>query len=393
VKNSARPLRGFAHVLWLPLVCSLPIALFFGTLDWLGWLGYLIAYQLALVFTYPIALAVWITRAFVVPRNRARSPLRRRIWSREVLPTTISALVGALAGIGILEAMQSGTVRGALTVVQILMFTLLFSALALAVTYAIAFHGDSVERTRTDAELRLARQLQLAMIGHSMPDGLALDVHGALVPSRQVSGDFYDIIPTGDGEVFLAIADVAGQRMPAALLSSSLLAALRMQTSAHAAVEDIVRNINLLACQGRITDERLFAAMFLARLQPVTGRLQYTNAGHRHPRVLRKSGETVSLEQGGTVIGMLESAGYARGSVALEPGDRVLMFTDGIVEAANRQGEMFGEDRLVTLVRSLPLERTARQITETVLASVREFQNGQEAADDLTLLAVCVPEA
>src|SRR5713101_7111869 len=85
VKNTARPLREFAYVLWLPIVCSLPIALFFGTLDWLGWLGYVIAYKITLVFTYPIALSVWVTRSFVLPRTPTRSARRRHIWSREVL--------------------------------------------------------------------------------------------------------------------------------------------------------------------------------------------------------------------------------------------------------------------------------------------------------------------
>ncbi len=383
MKGSVRPLRSFALVLWLPLVASLPIALLFGTLDWLGWLGYVLAYKITLVFAYPIALSVWLARAFLIPRMRTPSR-RRRIWTLEVVPTTVAAIIGALAGVGIMEALQPGTVGGALTVVQIIMFTLLFCALALAVTYAVAFHRDSVERARTDAELRNARQLQLAMLGRSIPDGLPLDVHAALVPSRQVSGDFYDIIPTGDGAMFVAIADVAGDRMPAALVSSALLASLRMQAGANAAVEDIVANINRLACGGRITEERLFAA---AR------RMHYTNAGHRHPRLLRRSGETVSLEQGGTVVGIMESAGYARGSVALEPGDRVLMFTDGVVEAANREGEMFGEDRLVALVGSLPPERTARQITEAVLAAVRDFRGGREGPDDLTLVALRVPEA
>lgn len=388
IRGSARPhllIEGRGEELG-----ALPMALFFGTLDWLGWLGYVLAYKITLVFAYPIALAVWLVRTFLVPKPSKAWPQRRHIWTREVLPTTIAALAGALGGIGILEAMQRGTVGGALTVIQILMFTLLFCALALAVAYAVAFHRDSVERARMEAELEHARELQLTMHGRGIPEGLPLDVHAALVPSRQVSGDFYDILPADDGAVFLAIADVAGQRMPAALLASSLITALRLQTGTRAAVEDIIKNINLLACRGHITEERLFAAMVLARFEPDTGRLLYTNAGHRHPRVFRRSGETVSLEEGGTIVGMLESAAYAHGSIALGPGDRVLMFTDGVVEAMNRHGEMFGDDRLFGLVQSLPLERSAREITESVLARVREFQEGRDGNDDLTVLALRV---
>ena len=391
--RSPQPLRGFVRVLWIPLVGAIPVAALFGTIDWLGWLGYRIAYSFTLMFAYPIALCVWATHAFLLPRVRQRSWRRRRIFVREVLPTTLSALVGALLGVLLLEAMQPGIIGVGLGMAKVLVWTLYFTALTLAASYAFSFHRDAVERARTDEELRLARQLQRTLLGNVGPEGLTVDLHAAIVPSRQVSGDFYDVIPGSDGTLLVAMADVAGERMPAALLASMLLASLRMQAAARASVGEIVRRVNWLACRGRITEERLFATMFVARFYPRTMQLSYTNAGHRHPMVFRRSGEPMRLDKGGTVVGVLETFPYEEATVSLQPGDRLLVFTDGAVEAANPRREMFGEDRLSALVRSAPVGQRSQQTVEELLAKLAEFQAGQEAGDDVAVMLLQVPSS
>src|SRR5262249_35663616 len=272
-----QPLRGFLRVLWLPLVGAIPIAALFGTIDWLGWLGYQIAYSYTLMIAYPIALSVWVTNAFLVPRAPMRTTRRRHIFVREVLPNTLSALVGALLGVLLLETMQPGIIGVGLGLAKVLVWTLYFTVLTLGVAYALSFHRDAVERARTDEELRLARQLQRTLLSHVESEGLPMDLHAAIVPSRQGSGDFYDVIPGNDGTPLVAVADVAGERMPAALLASMLLASVRMQAAARASVGEIIRRVNWLACRGRITEERLYASMFVARFYPRTMQLSYTN--------------------------------------------------------------------------------------------------------------------
>lgn len=389
--RSPQPLRGFLRVLWIPLVVALPIAIVFGTLDWIGWLGYRIGYEIALCFAYPIALCVWLTNAFLVPRAASALTRRRRIWLREVMPTTLSALVGALVAVRVFEWLQPGSIGGALAVAQVLMFTVFFTALAITASYAVSFHRDSVEQARTEEELRHARNIQRTVLERVDAPGLPLDMHSVIVPSRHVSGDFLDVLPAHDGAYFIAIADVAGERMPAALLASTLQAALRMQTATSASVAEIVRSINRLACQGRITEEYLFATLFLARFEPRTMQLTYTNAGHRHPLVFRGSGEPLRLVQGGTVIGMLEGLPYEEGSMVLQSGDRVLLYTDGATEARSPRGEMFGEERLSASLRAAPASQAARQLVEGMLASLRAFQSGKPTDDDVAIMLLQVP--
>src|SRR5262249_43648995 len=217
----------------MPLVAAIPVAALFGTIDWLGWLGYRIAYSYTLIFAYPIALCVWITNTLLAPRTGVPTPRRRHIFLREVLPTTLSALIGALIGVLVLELMQPGIIGVGLGMAKVLVWTLYFTALAMAASYAFSFHRDAVERARTEEELRHARHLQRTLLGNVSTAGLPVDLHAAIVPSRQVSGDFCDVIRETDGAVLVAIADVAGERMPAALLASMLLASLRMQAAAH----------------------------------------------------------------------------------------------------------------------------------------------------------------
>ncbi|MEQ1832414.1 MAG: PP2C family protein-serine/threonine phosphatase [Candidatus Eisenbacteria bacterium] len=392
-----QPLRGFLRVLWIPLVAAVPIAVVFGTLDWIGWLGYRIGYVVALFFCYPVALCVWLTTTFLFPARSATSvsgARRRHVWVREILPTTVSAVVGALLGVAIMELLQPGSIGSGLAVAQVVMFTLLFMALALAASFAVSFHRDSVERARTDEELRLARGLQTTLLDRASSTGVPLDIHAEIVSSRQVSGDFYDVVAGPDGSYYIAVADVAGDRMPAAILAAMLLASLRTQLNSRTSVAEIVRELNLLMCRGQITEQSMFVTLFLARFDPRTLQLTYTNAGHRHPLVLRGTGEPERLVEGGTVIGMLESLPYREASLTLRPGDRVVLYTDGVTDAMNPAGEPFGEGRLVAaaIATANANAATSRQSVAGVITQVRAFQAGQAAADDIVIMMLRVPE-
>jgi len=153
-------------------------------------------------------------------------------------------------------------------------------------------------------------------------------------------------------------------------------------------VAAILGNINTLVY--RSTSVHQFATFFLARVEETTLRLHYSNAGHNYPVVFRRDGTQANLERGGTVVGILESAAFEEGVVQLEPGDRVVFYTDGINEAANAGGELYGENRLYDLVRELPPALAASEVTGRILESVRSFLDGEEPGDDMTLMVLRV---
>jgi sigma-B regulation protein RsbU (phosphoserine phosphatase) len=169
-----------------------------------------------------------------------------------------------------------------------------------------------------------------------------------------------------------------------------LQASLRTQANTIPSVAAILGNINTLVYRGTAVEQ--FATFFLARVDETRLTLDYSNAGHNYPVVFRKRGGRETLERGGTVVGILESAEFEQGSLALEPGDRVLFYTDGINEAANARGELYGEERLCRLVDSLPADLPARETIERIFEGVRAFLDGTEPGDDMTVMVLRVLE-
>jgi sigma-B regulation protein RsbU (phosphoserine phosphatase) len=249
---------------------------------------------------------------------------------------------------------------------------------------------DRIAVARFEEELNLARQIQRTSLLSEFPVVPRCELHALYIPSKAVGGDFYDVVPTGDGGFLLAIADVSGKGMPAALLSAMLQASLRTQAGSVSSLGTILRNINSLLYRSTATHQ--FATFFLARIDGADLRLAFSNAGHNWPVVLRPNGERVFLERGGTILGILEDVDYEEDHVALKPGDRVVLYTDGISEAANGAGEQFGEQRLCEVVHALPRDLSARELAERLLVALREFLGDVEPQDDMTLLVVRVLE-
>ncbi|MFI5371913.1 MAG: PP2C family protein-serine/threonine phosphatase, partial [Candidatus Eisenbacteria bacterium] len=217
-----------------------------------------------------------------------------------------------------------------------------------------------------------------------------VDVHAENVSSREVSGDFYDVVSAGDGTLLLTIADVSGKGVPAALLSSMLQASLRTQAVSAVSPAAMMTIVNRMACDRGTTGQ--FATLFLAAVDERAMTLRYTNAGHNFPVLLRGDGRRMLLEDGGLLVGMLPAAEYAEGRVMLKPGDRLVLYTDGVTEAVDANGVMFGEERLYAMLESLPLDLTARGIVERVLSAVRGFLDEIEPGDDITVMAMRVME-
>jgi sigma-B regulation protein RsbU (phosphoserine phosphatase) len=249
---------------------------------------------------------------------------------------------------------------------------------------------DRVAVARFEEELNLARQIQRNSLLSEFPVLPRCEVHALTLPSKHVGGDLYDVVEAGDGSWFVAIADVSGKGVPAALLSSMLQASLRTQAANVRSPAEILRNINHLMY--RSTAVQQFATFFLARVDGERLELSFSNAGHNWPVLLRPGEERRFLERGGLILGFQERVEFEEERVSLLPGDVVVLYTDGISEAADASGELFGEERLYAVLSAMPRTLPAREVTERVLATLREFLDGTEAQDDITLLVLKVLE-
>jgi sigma-B regulation protein RsbU (phosphoserine phosphatase) len=272
---------------------------------------------------------------------------------------------------------------------DVVLLTTLAGQMAVSLQNALLVR-ERVEVVRFEEELRLARQIQRSFLMSQFPAMARFEVHALNIPSKEVGGDFYDLVPCGDGGFVVAIADVAGKGVPAALLSSMLQASLRTQAASIPSVAEILRNINSLVYRGTAVHQ--FATFFIARVENDTLRMTFSNAGHNYPVVARRNGDQLTLERGGIVLGIMEGAAYEEEDVRLEAGDRVLFYTDGITEAVNGAGEQFGEDRLCEVLRGLPEEMPANAVAEQILDALRSFLGAEEPRDDMTLMVLRVTE-
>ena len=287
-----------------------------------------------------------------------------------------SDLVGAL----LLGEKLTGTPYGA---EDVTLLTTLAAQVSVSMQNALLLR-ERVEVARIEEELSLARRIQRAQLISDFPLIPGCEVHALSIPSKQVGGDFYDVVPVGDGSYLLAIADVSGKGVPAALLSSMLQASLRTQAGNVHALPDVLRNINALLY--RSTESHQFATFFLARIECHPPRLTFSNAGHNWPVLVHGRGEPQFLDRGGPLLGVFENAKFEQGVVALTAGDCVVLYTDGISEAANATEEQFGDERLVELVRSLPRDLEAREVAQRILDGLHGFLGSVEPQDDMTLL-------
>ena len=348
--------------------------------------GYWIA---ATVFALGTGLGIWAARHTLQDRLQARFADDPRASLIQGGMYLVASLVGAAASALVLNAtIIPGMLGSARAVVMLVVYTLLFAVLFLGLSMAMTFYRKSLVRAGADRELQLARRIQRSFLLSDFPRSPRLDVYALNVSSKEVSGDFYDVVVTpGDG-LLLAVADVSGKGVPAALLSSMLQASLRTQAGAVASPAAMMRTINALACQRDNTGQ--FATFFLAAIDEPTMTLRYTNAGHNFPVLQRADGTRELLDCGGLIVGMLDGTLYDEGALQLRPGDLLLFYTDGVTEAALADGSMYGEERLYARLAALGPGPGAEAAVHAVLDDVRAFLGGTEAGDDITVMALRV---
>jgi phosphoserine phosphatase RsbU/P len=205
-------------------------------------------------------------------------------------------------------------------------------------------------------------------------------------PAGEMSGDYGDITLLPGNQVALCIGDVSGKGLPAAFLMSNLQAAVKAHEEMNLIPSQLVTSVNRVVSQN--VSENKFITFFYGVVDTENHRFTYTNAGHNAPLLVRRDGSVFALSQGGVILGILPGYQYVQGTIELEPGDQLLLYTDGISEAANADGEEFGEARLQQLLRNLPA-CSALSALQQITQAVAEFHHAPER-DDRTMIAMTV---
>jgi serine phosphatase RsbU (regulator of sigma subunit) len=265
----------------------------------------------------------------------------------------------------------------------------LTSAIALLASmgiFALRFPGW-LRAKELDKQLALARSVQQELLPKGCPACTGLDFVAECLPAWEVGGDYYDIFPTGQGSVMLVLGDVCGKGLPAALLMGLVHGAVRGAARSSASdLAALARQLNELLCQ-RTAGQR-FVSLFWASCDPARNVLEYVNAGHLPPLLVR-NGAVERLGEGGPVLGLLPQAPYQQAAVPLHPGDLLVVYSDGLIEAVNARGDEFGEERLEAVVQAHQ-HRPVAEVRTAIVASARAFTGPTPLPDDLTLLVARV---
>jgi len=242
---------------------------------------------------------------------------------------------------------------------------------------------ESLERQRLQEELNIAREIQQGLLASDFNVSDGWNIFGKNVPSREVGGDYFDVIKLDNGDIAFAIADVSGKGAGASLLMSNLQASLRALINVEPNLDSMVARINNILYQNTSADK--YITFFIGILNPDKRTFTFCNAGHNPPLKFSQSGDVSELEEGGLIIGMMSGATYEIGNVVIDDGDIIVMYTDGITEAENEKDEEFGEKGLVRHVKR-NLKASPEELINSIVEEVENHAVDLSAQDDVTLL-------
>jgi sigma-B regulation protein RsbU (phosphoserine phosphatase) len=258
-----------------------------------------------------------------------------------------------------------------------------------AVIFLLLLSLELADKVTMKRDLEIAREIQTWLVPAFPPEVPGADIAFASRPQNSVAGDYYDAFfatsaATDGGKLTLVIADVAGKSIPAALLMATLQASLRTIAGEGASLADLVTRLNRYSCAHSL-DGRRFTTAVLAEYEPATRRLSYVNAGHNAPILRRANGDMEKLDIGGVPLGILPTVEYGTSTKDLQPGDALIFFTDGVVEAFDENGAEFGNERWLTAIRALP-EVTAQESLQFLMTRVDAFVGVTRQSDDVTCM-------
>jgi phosphoserine phosphatase RsbU/P len=244
---------------------------------------------------------------------------------------------------------------------------------------------EHLEQQSFERELQLAREIQQRFQPTAPPSVPGFELQGISFPSYQIGGDYYDFILCADGRLVVALGDVSGKGTSAALLMSSLHAAVHAQVASCRPITETIGAVNRYLADN--TPANRFVTLFYAELDPLTGSLSFINAGHNPPIIAHEGGKLETLGAGGLPLGILPDFDYREGRTQLRPGDVLIAYSDGVTETQNPAGEEFGTMRLQEVITQ-NLDRSAAALRDKIEAALSAFAQGTPAVDDITLVIV-----
>jgi sigma-B regulation protein RsbU (phosphoserine phosphatase) len=256
-----------------------------------------------------------------------------------------------------------------------------------ALIFLLLLSLELADKVAMKRDLEIAREIQSWLVPSQAPEVAGADIAFATRPQNSVAGDYYDAFypdPENHERLVVVIADVAGKSVPAALLMATLQASLRTIAGEGAPVAELVTRLNRYASAYSL-DGRRFTTAVVCEYEPASRRLTYVNAGHNAPILRRANGALEKLETGGLPLGIKVDATYETASLELRPGDALIFFTDGVIEAFNASGEEFGNERWLATIRGLP-DWSGHLCLRYLMERVDQFVAGTRQADDITCL-------
>jgi len=368
-----------------PLLFGIPFALFFTFMQGDSIRTLPAYYLVTLLFSFTIVAMVELNRAFVVPR--ILPPDRAPGHPLEIASFALAAILGSvIAGTILNLTVAPGMFGSTRQVITFLIFSVIFTAFFMALVYAVRWKAllvERVEKTAREAqELRIAAEIQQALLPPRRRSGSSYEAAGASLPCRTIGGDFFEYFDFTSGRMGFALGDVAGKGPPAAILAAMVQGILA--THADEGPAATLNRVNEALCRRAI--EGRFATMAYVVLDP-GGTLTSCSAGHNPAVLLRAKGSMERPDRGGLVLGAFDTARYEEEAIALETGDTLVLFSDGVTDAENPVGDQYGEERLLEALAGSD-RRSPDEILDRVLASVRAFAAEQPPADDVTVLVI-----
>jgi sigma-B regulation protein RsbU (phosphoserine phosphatase) len=246
-------------------------------------------------------------------------------------------------------------------------------------------YSETLEKQRLEEELAVAKQIQTGLLPKVLPASPKFEFATYIEPSRQVGGDYYDFIQTGNGRLGIVIADASGKGVPAALLIARMQAIIQSEARFGKNVSEIMTAVNQFISQSNSPDR--FATCFYGELDEATMKLYYCNAGHNYPLLVKDKGRIHQLDIGGLLLGAFPNAVYECGEVEFTPGDLLVMYTDGLSEMMDAEEQEYGEKRIIEHAIKYS-HQPVEAICTKMINSVKQFGAGPNEIDDMTLVVV-----
>jgi serine phosphatase RsbU (regulator of sigma subunit) len=260
-----------------------------------------------------------------------------------------------------------------------------FASLAAITIERARLYGERMAARRIVDELAIARRIQETFLPSQDPEVAGFDISGLNIPSADVGGDYYDFIPIVENQLGVAIGDVSGKGIPAALIMAAFRASLKAEIRNNFAIRAILMKVNNLLYESIERDN--YVTAIYSVLDSKNRVLTFSNAGHNPPILRRADGQIVELKEGGLALGTFANSTYEERPISLNAGDILLYYTDGVTETKSSRDEEFGRERLLQCIEATR-DRPAKEIIAYIIDRAREFRSGQAEVDDLTLMVL-----